>query len=263
MKIKSKAYRFRHKYVNILGVKIDSTQRDELLKEIEFKVTKKICFYIVTPNPEIILQAQSYPDLLKALNSADFAIPDGVGLRLVERSLKIIKGRDMMVDLFKLAEEKKLKVYLLGSTRKVMERALYKLKREFPKLKVKGNSGPSLDKNANPVLEVDTNLQSEIVDEVNSFKPDLLFVAFGAPKQEKWICKWRDKMNVTGIMAVGGGFDYYAGEVKGVPKLFAGFGFEWLWRLIQEPKRVRRIFNATVIFPLAVILAGWKSKSQD
>ena len=89
--------------------------------------------------------------------------------------------------------------------------------------------------------------------EINNFKPDLLFVAFGAPKQELWISKWQKKLNVRGMMAVGGSLDYYSGVVKEVPSSIKNLGLEWLWRLINEPKRLVRIFNAVVIFPLTLL----------
>lgn len=244
------------KYVTILGVKVSSTPKGELLTLIQKKLSEKMQFYIVTPNPEIILQAQSDPNLFTSLNSADFSIPDGVGLRLADKDLEIIKGRDFIVDLFKIANEKKLKVYLLGSTLNTNRKAQARLKSEYPNILVSGNSGPKLNKDANPVSEVDTSIQFEIFDEINKFKPDFLFVAFGAPKQEKWIFKnFKIQMpNVKCAMAVGGSLDYFTGFVKSVPEWIESIGLEWLWRLIQEPKRIRRIFNALIVFPSKLVI---------
>jgi N-acetylglucosaminyldiphosphoundecaprenol N-acetyl-beta-D-mannosaminyltransferase len=238
----------------ILGIKVNSTPKVELLKLVNQRLEKKIPFDIVTPNPEIILQAQSDPELAHSLNSADFSIPDGFGLKIGNPVLQIIKGRQFMLDLFEIANNKKLKIYLLGSTDKVIKKSLVKLKVEYPNLIAKGNSGPWLNNNAVPVSEVDSTLQFEIVKEINSFKPDLLFVAFGAPKQEIWINKYLKDLKVTGAMTVGGALDYYSGFVKPVPTLFTKLNLEWFWRLIQEPARISRVFNALIIFPFKLAI---------
>ncbi len=246
--------RFDRKYATIMGIKIDSTPKSNLLNHVRTDLSKKLQFYIVTPNPEIINQAQSVPELKEALNNADIAIPDGFGLKLVKPSLNIIKGREFMLDLLKIANEENLKVFILGSRPDVNKRSVEKIIKEYPNLKVKGNSGPELDIKGNPVTEVNVNLQFDIVKEINSFKPDLLLVAFGAPKQEIWISRNLSKLNVTGAMAIGGSLDYYGGFVRKVPKFMEILGLEWLWRLIQEPDRFGRIINAVIIFPIKVIM---------
>jgi N-acetylglucosaminyldiphosphoundecaprenol N-acetyl-beta-D-mannosaminyltransferase len=93
-----------------------------------------------------------------------------------------------------------------------------------------------------------------VVRQINTFKPQLLFVAFGNPKQEIWIHNNLPKLNVGGAMAVGGAFRYVAGISKLPPKWMAACGLEWLWRLITEPKRISRILNAVIVFPLKIIL---------
>src|SRR5579859_6412257 len=102
------------KYVTILGININSTPKWQLLEAVKNNLEKKIQFYIVTPNPEIILQAQNDPKLTHSLNSADFSVPDGVGLKFAKKKLQIFKGRDLFLNLLEVANNKKLKVYLLG-----------------------------------------------------------------------------------------------------------------------------------------------------
>ena len=246
-------------YETILGVKVDSTSSTQLLSAIGSKIASKEKFYLVTPNPEIILQAQNDPDLSHSLNSADFSLPDGVGLKLAVPNLPIIKGRQFMLRLLELANTKKLKVYLLGGRTFVNKKALTVISSWYPNLFISGDPGPRLDKTGEPVSEVDTSLQFEVVRKINAIQPDLLFVAFGAPKQELWISKWREKLNVTGIMAIGGSLDYIAGVVKPVPKVLEELNLEWFWRLLQEPKRIGRIFNAVIVFPLKIILSKLSS----
>lgn len=251
-------------YVKILGIKIDSTPKMELLKLISEKLRNNSKFYVVTPNPEIVLQAQKNKALSDSLNSADFSIPDGFGLVLAAKflrgtSIEVIKGRIFMLNIMEIANEFKLKVYLLGASKFSNGKAVSTLGRMFPNAKMRGESGFYLDNNANPEAEIDSLKQSEVVKEINSYKPDILFVAFGAPKQEIWIRNWLPKLDIGGAMAVGGSFDYLSGIAKLPPVWISSLHIEWFWRLIQEPKRVLRILNALILFPILVI----RSKIQN
>src|SRR5258708_5002859 len=165
-----------------------------------------------------------------------------------------------MIDLFKIANEKKLKVYLFGSRHEVIKKAILKIKKEFVYINIKGRPGSQFDKNANPVSEMDVKLESVVVDEINIFKPDILFVALASPKEQKWITRNLPKLKVICAMEVGGAIDYYSGFVKPVPKFVEKLNLERLWRLIQEPSRIGRIFNALIFFPMKVIFEGHQSK---
>jgi len=247
-----KAVKKDHDYVTILGIRVSSTPHDKLLKLVQEKLEKRQHFYIVTPNPEIIYQAQTNPKLTHSLNSADFSLPDGVGLKLAAKNLQIIKGRNFMLDLFDWANTHKRKIYLFGSTKDVIKKSLAKISKEYGDIIIKGESGPKFNEECNPISEVDTSLEFDIVKEINTFKPDLLFVALGAPKQELWIAKWQSKLQAIGIMAVGGSLDYYSEKVKPVPGPIEYLNLEWLWRLIQEPRRLGRIVDAFILFPIQV-----------
>lgn len=243
----------------ILGVRVDSTSKEELLRKIGQKLRLASKFYIVTPNPEIILQAQTDPRLASILNKADFSLPDGVGLIWAERrlgqiSLNLLPGRKIMLELFRLADKEKRKIFLFGSTEAVIEASLAKLARQFPNLQAKGAAGPIFDKNAEPQSERDRMVLKNTLDRINKFSPDFLFVALGAPKQEKWIAKNFDKVDAKCFMAVGGALDYYSGKTKLPPEWMEKAGLEWFWRLVNEPTRIGRIFRATIIFPLKVFL---------
>ncbi len=237
----------------ILNIKIDSTSEERVLGLIQNKIAQKHKFIVFTPNPEIIMAAQSDPELASILNSADLSIPDGVGLKLAAPGLTIIKGRELMLRLFELAEKSKLKVFLLGAAPGVNQRSVELIKTKYTHVKVKGNSGPNLDREGNPISGKDTYLEKEVISSINEFKPNLLFVAFGTPKEQKWIDKHKNELNVNCIMEVGGALDYFSGEAKLPPTLLTSLGLEWLWRLIHDPSRASRIFNALVLFPLMVL----------
>jgi N-acetylglucosaminyldiphosphoundecaprenol N-acetyl-beta-D-mannosaminyltransferase len=169
--------------------------------------------------------AQHDPKLKKIINSADLSIADGVGLKLADSSLEIIKGRELMADLINL---NKYKVFLLGS-----------------------KNGPTINSEGEPVSQRDRLIEIEVLKKINRENPDILFVGFGSPKEQKWIAKHLPELKIKMAMQVGGGIDYMRDHRK-TPS-FLERNFEWFWRLIKEPKRFRRIINATVIFPILLL----------
>lgn len=242
-----KTIKTSRKYVTILDINIDSSQLDSVLMGVEQKVSHNIKFSIMTPNPELVLMAQDNLKLKNALNSATYSIPDGVGLNyasefLFNKPLNIIKGRVLFMELIKLASQKGWKVFLLGGLDNEAELSVKHLISLYPNILISFAGGPL----------VTTKLSSDIVKKINSFKPDLLFVAFGNPKQEIFIYKNAKKLNAKCIMAVGGTFRYVAGLTPFPPKWMKKLGLEWVWRVIAEPKRIGRIFNAFILFPLRV-----------
>jgi len=244
-------------YVNILGINVISTTLTEVLAGVKEKIADSSRFYILTPNPEIVLMAQKNAELKEALNSADFAIPDGTGLAyasrfLYGRSLNIIHGRILFAELIKLAAKNHWKVFLLGGLDNEAELAARELRIRNQELRIEAAKGSKLKKGGEPVSEVDRNAEKDAIDRVNKFAPQLLFVAFGNPKQEIWIHKNLSKLEVGGAMAVGGAFRYTAGLSKLPPKWMENMGLEWLYRLITEPYRLGRVINAFPIFPLKV-----------
>ena len=238
----------------ILEINVLSTNIKEVLARVEGFISCNTKFYIVTPNPEIILMAQEDKKLKEAMNGTELAIPDGVGLKFAVPGLQIIKGRELFSELIKLAVKKNWKVFLLGGLGDEAKMALSKLQISYPKLQIQSFRGPKLDQNTEPSTEIDKKLLMEAIEKINKFAPQLLFVAFGNPKQEIWVHENYSKLSIGGTMAVGGAFRYVAGLSKLPPKWMANIGLEWLWRLICEPNRIGRIWNAVIIFPLKVML---------
>lgn len=246
------------KYVNILGINVDSTTKEQVLTRVNNFLSHNTKFYIVTPNPELVLMAQSNNELKKALNVADISIPDGVGLKLSDSSLNIIKGRELFTNLISLADTKALKVFFLGGMGHEASVAASKLLQKHKKVKIETFSGPLLDKNLAPVTEVDRKLQEDAIDRINKFSPDFLFVAMANPRQEIWIYRNISKLKIKGAMTVGGTFRYIAGISKLPPKWMSSLGLEWLWRLVNEPYRFVRVLNALIVFPIKVWISRFK-----
>lgn len=253
------------KFGQILGINVISSSTSGVLAGVKEFVSYNHKFYIVTPNPELVLMAQKNADLRNSLNAADLPLPDGVGLNyaskfLYGKPLNIIPGRKLFLELIKLAGQKGWKVFLLGGMDSEAELAAKKLKVKNSKLKIETLKGPVVGKDAEPVGETNVRLQKEAIEKINKFAPQLLFVAMTNPKQEIWIHKNLAKLNIGGAMAVGGTFRYISGLSKLPPSWMEKAGLEWVWRLISEPKRLGRMWNAVLVFPLKVFLYKLSSK---
>ncbi|QQG41579.1 MAG: WecB/TagA/CpsF family glycosyltransferase [Candidatus Woesebacteria bacterium] len=256
-KIRVKRDKKSQKYGQILGINVLSSSINSLLTGVEENISCNKKFYIVTPNPELVLMAQKNKELAIALNSADYPVPDGVGLAYASKflsgdNLNIIPGRKFFEELVQLAAKKHWKVFLLGGLGDEAALAASKFKIKNSKLKIETVGGPKLNQNGEPDTKVDIKIQFDVIAQINKFRPVLLFVAFGNPKQEIWIHKNLSKLKIGGAMAVGGTFRYVAGFSKLPPKWMEKAGLEWLWRLIKEPNRFKRIFNAFPIFPIKI-----------
>jgi N-acetylglucosaminyldiphosphoundecaprenol N-acetyl-beta-D-mannosaminyltransferase len=249
----------------IFKIGLSSTTEEEVLAFVELSLKKKHKFFVTTPNPEILIEARKNNRLAEAINLSDIALPDGVGIRFFE-SVKIIKGREMMIRLFELADKEELRIFILGSTKKIIELSIIRFNKEYPDLEVRGAAGPKLDKDAKSISLRDSQIYKNIIRDVNVFKPDLLFIAYGAPKQEIWVKENLGKLKVGGVMTVGGSLDYFSGEKKLPPKIFETLYIEWLWRLLMEfgrPGHFRRIYNAVAVFPILVIFEKLRGKERE
>jgi N-acetylglucosaminyldiphosphoundecaprenol N-acetyl-beta-D-mannosaminyltransferase len=208
--------------MNILGIKVDDISKNEALELVEGWFSKGGKRYITTPNPEMIVQAQNDSQFKEILNKADLAIPDGVGLKLAGIKNRLT-GVDLMLDLIKLSNKKGFAVGFLGGRNGVAVKAKDRLLKSYPNLKV-------------------SFAQEEINGQSLSGKPgtDILFVAFGHGKQEKWIAKNLEDLPIKVAMGVGGAFDYIAERVPRAPIWVRKLGFEWLFRLMIQPWRIKR-----------------------
>lgn len=229
----------------ILGVKISSTSEGRLLTEIDKNIKLGLKFNILAINPEKIMDARREKDGIEILNKGTINIADGVGLKLAHSNLQIIKGRELF---YKLCQNKKYKKFYLGGEDNESKKIAEKFGGEW-------FVGPIINDKAKPVTKIDVKLYKDAIDKINKYKPDILFVAFGGNniKQERFIIENFNKLKAKCIMAVGGSFRYYSGLSKLPPKSISDVGMEWLWRLLTEPKRIKRIFNATILFPIEIL----------
>ncbi len=261
----------------------------ERLRKFDKKEPKKDSFLVVTPNPEMVVRAEKDEIFANILNSADLSLPDGIGLSAADKfmslpapknrilrapvllvqgfivglavlfkgdwlmeNLELIKGREMFLELMKLANKKEWRVFLLGGEDGAAKKAADNLGKSLKRVVIKFTDGPIMDDDANPTSDRNTLIEKKTIQSINTFRPHLLFVAFGAPKQEKWLNKWLKKLDIGGAMVIGGTLDYMAQRTSLPPKWVEKLGLEWLWRLLLQPGRARRIMTAFPIFPIKV-----------
>lgn len=187
--------------------------------------------YLVTPNPEFIVTAQKDPVFKKILNDADLSIPDGIGLKLSGKIKNNVAGTELMERLIELSAEKSFVVGFLGGGEGVAKKTAECLLGKYPNLKISyASSGGLISKDGNPQDVVSSKIPPT----------DILFVAFGHPKQEKWIAENLPKIPVKVAMGVGGAFDYLSGKLPRAPRWIRNLRLEWLFRLIIQPQRIKR-----------------------
>ena len=231
----------------ILGINLSDLSKPKLLDRLDFFLNDSSSHFLVTPNPEIILQAQHNEEYFYILNSADIAIADGFGLILAGliqgHKIPRITGSDLTPVLLERAAKNKIKTLIINWQGGLSQESDIK--------KILDNRWPELDYK---ILDTDKkdHLTSEETAIINDFAPKLIFVTLGAPLQERLI--WNELKNWPSArlaLAVGGSFDFLTKKIKRAPKIMRVLGLEWLWRLLLQPKRLKRIWRATAVF-------GWK-----
>jgi len=196
------------------------------------------------------MAAQKDDELKRIINGADLVTSDGFGLILAARFLgkplkERLTGVDLTWGLIKLAEERGYSVFLLGGAPGVAKKAAQNIKRVHPNVKFGGISSADPD-------------DKTIIETIGRARPDILFVAYGAPKQEKFISYLLSHISIPLGVGVGGTFDYIAGIHPFAPRWIRKAGFEWLFRLFTQPKRLNRIITATIRFPWGVLRSKYK-----
>jgi N-acetylglucosaminyldiphosphoundecaprenol N-acetyl-beta-D-mannosaminyltransferase len=213
---------------------------------IQTAILRKKAAYVVTPNVQHIALLAKDSYLCQIYSEAAFVLPDGFSLLLAARALsqripERIAGVDMFEALCKQAAEKGLRVFLLGGRPGSAEKAVAKLKTQYPGLIVSGILCPPLG------FEKDQGQQDDIEARIKAAEPDLLFVAFGAPKQEYWIYEHARQLGVPVSIGVGGSFEMVGEVVPRAPKWLHGLGLEWLYRLVREPRRLWKRYLVCII----------------
>jgi N-acetylglucosaminyldiphosphoundecaprenol N-acetyl-beta-D-mannosaminyltransferase len=264
--------------IEILKVRFDKITLNEAAEKATKWAKESKQRLITTPNPEIVLEAQKNSKFLEILNKSDINIADGTGILWASRyiwgtegikskAIKVIKaaislssiflfpnyikkilpervtGVDLMETICEKSQNSDNKIFLLGAADNIAQ-----ITKDVLEIKYKGIN--IVGTHAGTPNEKD---KKNIVEKINNSYANILFVAYGAPKQEMWIERNLKKLNSVKVaMGVGGAFDFISKTKKRAPKLMQKTGTEWLYRLCKEPSRIKRIYNATIKFPIMV-----------
>jgi len=222
--------------VAVLDVKIDVVTMEEAVRTVEQFINQPKTHLVVTPNAEIIMMAQTDKHLAQIINNADLVVPDGAGVvwaahfngdAMPER----VAGYDLVQNLLAKASTKKYRIYMLGGAPGIVEQAKNTAEKRYPGVQIVGTRHGFFTKND----------ESEIIKNIKSSHPDVLLVALGVPRQEKWLSEFIEEIGVPVGIGVGGTFDVMAGVVKRAPVWMQNAKIEWLYRLLSEPKRAIRM----------------------
>lgn len=244
--------------ITILGVPIDNVTKEES-GQITLDLVKqsnKTCKMIFAPNTEFIMKAQKDEEFFNILKQSSLSTPDSIGVilgaKMQGKNFKErIQGQAYFREVLRRGEQEGLTFYLLGGMPGIPEKTKDNLLKIFPKLKIVGvHNGYMTDEQ-----------EKEVIEEINSLQPNVLFVATGAPRQEKWIYNHRNELKVDVATGQGGTFDYEAGRIKRAPVWIQKIGMEWLWRLCLEPKRIIRM-SVLPIYLVRVFFKKDKTKGN-
>jgi len=242
----------------VLGVKVAAVQlRDVLELMKQWIANKGDPHYMCVANVNNVMLAIKDQSYRHALNSADIVVPDGMPLVWIGRShgfplKERVYGPDLLLAFCHLAQKKGYSNFFYGGAEGVPERMVENLKSKFPGLKVVGTYSP-------PFRPLTKEEDEHVVQMINNASPDVLWVGLGCPKQEHWMYEHKNVIRVSVMIGVGAAFDFLSGRVRQAPKWMQNVGLEWLFRLLQEPRRLSYrylIYNPLVALHLLLQWSG-------
>jgi N-acetylglucosaminyldiphosphoundecaprenol N-acetyl-beta-D-mannosaminyltransferase len=262
------------KRVQIAGIPFDPVRYEDALTVIESYLKDGKRHLITTPNPEMVLESRKNDELKAVLQASNLSVPDGIGIlwaayylslprkksffarmwqlkcslfKVLIRSKTIrsvlperVTGSDLLFKIVNLSQQEKWRIFLLGAAPGVGKVAIERLNKKYPQAIFAGSFAGTPAKSH----------EDELCQLIDKSGADILFVAYGSPAQEIWIHRNLEKLSSVKVaIGVGGAIDFAAGVARRAPVFLRKIGLEWLWRVLLQPSRIRRIWNATVRFP--------------
>jgi N-acetylglucosaminyldiphosphoundecaprenol N-acetyl-beta-D-mannosaminyltransferase len=221
--------------LEIFGCRVDRVTMTDVLTHCRAFLREGGPHYVVTADTSGIVIAQDDPEHKRIMNAADLVTPDSIGVVWASRKFgapvpERVPGVDTMEALCRMAAAESYRIFLFGAAPGVADTAARNLTARFPGLIVAGTRNGFFTPQDEPT----------ILEQIRAAQPDILFVAFGIPKQEKWIAAHLAETGAKLAMGVGGSFDAFAGTVKRAPKIVQRLHVEWLWRTLANPKKIRK-----------------------
>lgn len=246
--------------LKIINIWVDPVDRNEAIRRVkEFLKTGTRPHTIIAANPEKNFSVPKDAVLYDTFKNADLLIPDGIGVVIAARILYGVKlerlpGSELIFDICHIAEKGSFKVFIYGAKEDVNKKVVEELKNRYPNLKIVGRENGYVKDSGMP----------DLINRINASKAEILFLALGSPKQEKWYTTHKSRLHhVRVVQGVGGTLDTIAGTVKRAPRVWCKFQLEWLYRLIMEPNRIKRqmvlpVFAIMVLMSKLKIMMGWQ-----
>ena len=239
--------------IKFLNTEVDNLTMNEALCRIDELINNKKPSYVVTPNVDHIVKLESDKEFQEVYKNADLILTDGMPLIWISKLKKNpikekVSGSDLFPKVCELASKKGYKVFLLGAAEGIAAIAAEKLRAKYKGLDIIGTYSPSYG------FENDKYEINHIIKIINELKPDILAVGLGAPKQEKFLYKFKEKLNVPVSLAIGASLDFEAGNIERAPKWMQNIGLEWLYRLSKEPKRMYKRYLVDDISIIKIII---------
>ena len=233
-------------HCEILKTNINVTNMSDTIKYIAGHLDDLRGKYICVSNVHTTVMSYENEEYRKIQNGAAMALPDGAPLSSYSRrkgykQAQRVTGPDLMLELFAISKEKGYRHYFYGATEETLQSMKEVLERDYPGIQIVGMYAP-------PFRVLTPQEDAQIVAKINEARPDFIWIGLGAPKQEEWMYQHMGQLQGV-LIGVGAGFDYLAGYIKRAPRWMQRMSLEWLYRLLQDPKRLwRRYFTSNVKF---------------
>jgi len=238
--------------VTVLGCPITNMGLDDFVNSAEQFISSKTPHYIAMMNVAKLVKMRSDEELAQSILAADLIGADGVPLVWVSRLFGTplpgrVNGTDLMYRLLQRASEKRYRIFFFGAKEEVLERVLEVVRQQYPGVQIAGSQHGYFT----------AAEELAIVNKIRTDRPNILFIAFGTPKKELWVKRYLSAMEVPVIHGVGGSFDVLAGVIPRAPLWMQKNGLEWLFRMLQEPRRMWRRYLVTNTQFLMLVLQEW------
>ena len=242
----------KFKRVNILGVEISAINMEQALDYCSEAIKRDKKSYICVAPAHSIMDCVADGDLRKIFNRSGLTTPDGMSVVWIlklrgNKSVSRVYGPDLLLSLCKRSESLGWSQYFYGSTNEVLESLRTNLEKWYKELNIVGTYSPEFKENH--IIE-----SNDMVAKINQLKPDIIWVGLGSPKQDYWMHNHRERLNAPLIIGVGAAFDFVAGSKRQAPIWIQKIGLEWLFRFLNEPKRLWKRYRQYPRFVLMVLL---------
>jgi N-acetylglucosaminyldiphosphoundecaprenol N-acetyl-beta-D-mannosaminyltransferase len=242
--------------VRLLGVPIDGLTMEKVLARVDDAVERRSRLHVGVVNAAKLVNMRRDPQLRQDVLASDLILADGVSVVWASRFMgdplpERIAGIDLMMAMLRRASDRGYRVYCLGATQEILDRAVDRMLDEFPGLPVVGQR--------NGYFGADE--EEGVAHEIAAARPDILFVAMTSPKKENFLGRWGPHIGVPVCHGVGGSFDVLAGKVQRAPEAWQRLGLEWLYRVRQEPRRLWKRYLVTNTAFTAMVLSEWLETS--